>query len=257
MNAKQAPNVRSQVSAEEWQVRVDLAACYRLVALYGWDDIVFTHISARVPAPADNDPHHFLINPYGMMFEEITASSLVKVDEHCNKVIDSPYPVNPAGFVIHSAIHFGRPDVQCVLHTHTPDGVAVAAQKDGLLPISQQATIALASLSYHDYEGIAVNDAEKARLVKDIGNSTNFILRNHGLLTVGPAVADAFLGMFNLQRACEIQVRAQGAATTEVDPRILAGVKAAAEKATRGLGGQIAWPALLRKLDRQDAGYKS
>ena len=257
MNAKRAPNVRSQVSAEEWQVRVDLAACYRLVALYGWDDIVFTHISARVPAPADNDPHHFLINPYGMMFEEITASSLVKVDEHCNKVIDSPYPVNPAGFVIHSAIHFGRPDVQCVLHTHTPDGVAVAAQKDGLLPISQQATIALASLSYHDYEGIAVNDAEKARLVKDIGNSTNFILRNHGLLTVGPAVADAFLAMFNLQRACEIQVRAQGAATTEVDPRILAGVKAAAEKVTRGLGGQIAWPALLRKLDRQDAGYKS
>jgi len=257
MNAKQQNEVRAQVSAEEWQVRVDLAACYRLVALYGWDDIVFTHISARVPGPNHDDPHHFLINPYGMMFEEITASSLVKVDEDCAKILDSPYPVNPAGFVIHSAIHFGRPDVQCVLHTHTPDGVAVAAQKDGLLPISQQATIALASLSYHDYEGIAVNNAEKAQLVSDLGASTNFILRNHGLLTVGPAVADAFLMMFNLQRACEIQVRAQGAAVTAVDPRILAGVKANAEKVTKGLGGQIAWPALLRKLDRLDAGYKS
>ncbi len=257
MNAKQQNEIRAQVSAEEWQVRVDLAACYRLVALYGWDDIVFTHISARVPAPADNDPHHFLINPYGMMFEEITASSLVKVDEQCAKVIDSPYPVNPAGFVIHSAIHFGRPDVQCVLHTHTPDGIAVSAQKGGLLPISQQATIALASLSYHGYEGIAVNDAEKARLVADLGGNMNFILRNHGLLTVGPAIADTFLAMFNLQRACEIQVRAQAAPLVEVDSRIVAGVKANVEKVTKGLGGQIAWPALLRKLDRQDPSYKS
>ncbi|MEO8203722.1 MAG: class II aldolase/adducin family protein [Betaproteobacteria bacterium] len=258
MNAKLAPDIRSQVSAEEWQVRVDLAACYRLVALYRWDDMVFTHISARVPAaPGQHDPHHFLINPYGMMFEEITASSLVKVDENCAKVLDSPYPVNPAGFVIHSAIHFGRPDVQCVLHTHTPDGVAVAAQKGGLLPISQQATISLASLAYHGYEGIAVNDAEKPRLVDDLGNRTNFILRNHGLLTVGPSVADAFLAMFNLQRACEIQIRAQGAPLIEVDPRIIAGAKAASEKATKGMGGQIAWPALLRKLDRLDPAYKS
>ena len=257
MNAKQQNDVRTQVSAEEWQVRVDLAACYRLVALYGWDDIVFTHISARVPGPRDGHPHHFLINPYGMMFEEITASSLVKVDAQCNKILASPYPVNPAGFVIHSAIHFGRPDVECVLHTHTPDGIAVSAQKDGLLPISQQATIALASLAYHDYEGIAVNDAEKERLVRDLGGNTSFILRNHGLLTVGPAVADAFLMMFNLQRACEIQVRAQSAALLQVDPRILAGAKASAEKATRGMGGQIAWPALLRKLDRMDAGYRS
>ena len=253
MNAKQQSDVRAQVSAEEWQVRVDLAACYRLVALYGWDDIVFTHISARVPGPE----HYFLINPYGMMFEEITASSLVKVDEGCAKILDSPYSVNPAGFVIHSAIHFGRPDVQCVLHTHTPDGIAVSAQKDGLLPISQQATIALASLGYHGYEGIAVNDAEKPRLVDDLGNNTNFILRNHGLLTVGPAIADTFLAMFNLQRACEIQIRAQGAAMTEVDPRIVAGVKANVEKVTKGLGGQIAWPALLRKLDRLDTSYKS
>ena len=256
MNANQQNDVRAQVSAEEWQVRVDLAACYRLVALYGWDDIVFTHITARVPAPEHDDPHHFLINPYGMMFEEITASSLVKIDEDCAKVLDSPYPVNPAGFVIHSAIHFARPDVQCVLHTHTPDGIAVSAQKAGLLPISQQATIALASLGYHDYEGIAVNDAEKPRLVADLGNNTNLILRNHGLLTVGPAIADTFLMMFNLQRACEIQIRAQGAPLNEVDPRIVSGVKANVEKVTKGLGGQIAWPALLRKLDRSNAGFR-
>jgi ribulose-5-phosphate 4-epimerase/fuculose-1-phosphate aldolase len=253
MNAKQQSDVRAQVSAEEWQVRVDLAACYRLVAMYGWDDIVFTHISARVPGP----DHHFLINPYGMMFEEITASSLVKVDERCNKVLDSPYPVNPAGFVIHSAIHAGRPDVQCVLHTHTPDGVAVSAQEHGLLPISQQATIALSSIGYHDYEGIAVNDAEKPRLVNDLGHNANFILRNHGLLTVGPSVADAFLVMFNLQRACEIQVRALSAKVKEVDPRIVAGVKANVAMVTKGMGGQIAWPALLRKLGRVNPGHES
>lgn len=253
MNAKQQPDVRAQVSAEEWQVRVDLAACYRLVAMYGWDDIVFTHISARVPGP----DHHFLINPYGMMFEEITASSLVKVDEQCNKVLDSPYPVNPAGFVIHSAIHAGRPDVQCVLHTHTPDGVAVSAQEHGLLPISQQATIALSSIGYHDYEGIAVNDAEKPRLVNDLGRNANFILRNHGLLTVGPSVADAFLVMFNLQRACEIQVRALSAKVKEVDPRIVTGVKANVAMVTKGMGGQIAWPALLRKLGRVNPGHES
>jgi ribulose-5-phosphate 4-epimerase/fuculose-1-phosphate aldolase len=257
MNAKQQTDVRAQVSAEEWQVRVDLAACYRLVAMYGWDDIVFTHISARVPGPLHNDAHHFLINPYGMMFEEISASSLVKVDERCNKILESPFPVNPAGFVIHSAIHSGRPDVQCVLHTHTPDGVAVSAQKGGLLPISQQATIALSSLAYHGYEGIAVNDAEKPRLVNDLGGNTNFILRNHGLLTVGPAIADAFLAMYNLQRACEIQVRAQAAEVGEVHPRIVAGVKANVEMVTKGMGGQIAWPALLRKLDRLDPSYKS
>src|SRR5690606_15473964 len=156
MNAPQK-SLREQVSAEEWQLRVDLAACYRAVALYGWDDLVFTHLSARVPGPE----HHFLINPYGLMFEEMTASSLVKVDMDCRPLHDTPYPVNPAGFVIHSAIHAGREDVLCVLHTHTPAGVAVAAQKQGLLPISQQASVALMSLSYHDYEGIAVRDDEK------------------------------------------------------------------------------------------------
>jgi ribulose-5-phosphate 4-epimerase/fuculose-1-phosphate aldolase len=239
----------------EQDLRIDLAACYRLVARFGWDDLVFTHISARVPG----DEHHFLINPYGMLFEEITASSLVKVDARGEKVGASPYPVNPAGFVIHSAVHAARPDVGCVLHVHTVAGVAVAAQRGGLLPISQQATIALSSLGYHGYEGIALRDDEKPRLVDDLGAGTALILRNHGLLTVGATIADAFLYMFNLQRACEIQVAAQagGGALIEVDPRIVAGVKANVQAVTRGLGGGLAWPGLLRKLDRDAPGYRS
>ena len=172
--------IKSQVSAEEWQLRVDLAAAYRLVALFGWDDLVFTHISARVPG-ADN---HFLINPYGMMFEEVTASSLVKVDQNGEKVMESPYPVNPAGFTIHSAVHAARDDAHCVMHTHSINGVAVSAQAEGVLPISQQATLVLASLGYHDYEGIALNEEEKPRLVTDLSDNTFLMLRNHGLLTV-------------------------------------------------------------------------
>ena len=258
MNAKQQPDVRAQVSAEEWQVRVDLAACYRLVAMYGWDDIVFTHISARVPGPHHNDPHHFLINPYGMMFEEITASSLVKVDEQCNKVLASPYPVNPAGFVIHSAIHAAREDITCVLHSHTAAGVAVSAQVGGLLPISQQATVALASLGYHNYEGIALLAAEKPRLVHDLGMNTSLILRNHGLLTVGNTIADAFLYMYNLQRSCEIQVLAQsgGSELIPVHPAILAGVASNIDLVLKGMGGDLAWPGLLRRLDRVNPGYR-
>ena len=160
-------DVKSQVSPEEWALRTDLAAVYRLVALHGWDDLVFTHISARVPGPE----HLFLINPYGMLFEEITASSLVKVDNHCQKVLESPYPVNPAGFTIHSAIHAGRPDVMCVLHVHTAAGIAVSTEREGLRPLSQQAAIALASLGYHDYEGIALNEDEKPRLQRDLGHN--------------------------------------------------------------------------------------
>jgi ribulose-5-phosphate 4-epimerase/fuculose-1-phosphate aldolase len=244
--------LKGQVSAEEWRLRVDLAACYRLIAAYGWDDLVFTHISARLTGPE----HHFLINPYGMMFAEITASSLVKVDEACRKLTESPFPVNPAGFVIHSAVHAQRPDVVCVLHTHTVAGVAVSAQRSGLLPISQQATIVLASLGYHDYEGIALLDAEKPRLQADLGSNSFLMLRNHGLLTVGPTVADAFLNMFVFQRACEIQLQAQsGGALVEVDTRILSGVKANVEAVTKGMGGGLAWPGLLRKLDRENPGY--
>ena len=253
MSAFSDPRVRDQVSPEEWALRVDLAACYRLVALHGWSDLVFTHISARVPGPE----HHFLINPYGLMFDEITASSLVKVDEHCAKVIDSPHPVNPAGFVIHSAVHAARPDVTCVLHTHTRAGVAVSAQRDGLLPISQQASLVVGSLAYHDYEGLAVRDDEKARLQADLGDRTNLILRNHGLLTVGASVPDAFLAMYLLEVSCQIQVMAMAGGTplTMVDPAVIQGASAAAKVATRGQGSALVWPALRRRLDRELPGY--
>lgn len=247
-------SVRETVSEEEWQTRVDLAACYRIIAMHGWDDLVFTHISARVPGPDE----HFLINPYGMLFEEITASNLVKVDHEGAKVVDSPYPVNPAGFVIHSAVHEARPDVGCVLHTHTRAGVAVSAQADGLLPLSQISLIAYATLGYHDYDGIALNDDEKPRLVADLGDNLALILRNHGLLTVGEKISDAFLMMYALETACQTQIMAQssGGDLVQVPAPIVAGIKAQVEQVTRGMGGDIAWPALLRKLDRRDPSYR-
>jgi ribulose-5-phosphate 4-epimerase/fuculose-1-phosphate aldolase len=246
-------SVRREVSTQEWDLRVALAAAYRLIALYRWDDLIFTHLTVRLPGP----DHHFLINPYGLMFEEITASSLVKVDMNCTPLMPTRFPVNPAGFVIHSAVHAARDDVVCVMHTHTAAGVAVAAQQHGLLPISQQATVALSSLGYHDYEGIALLDDEKPRLVKDLGRNAALILRNHGLLSVGPSVADAFLVLYNLQRACEIQVAALAGGTPLVDigKPILAGVKANVMAVTKGMGGSLAWPALLRRLDRQSPGY--
>jgi ribulose-5-phosphate 4-epimerase/fuculose-1-phosphate aldolase len=248
-------SVRDRVSPEEWKTRVDLAACYRAVALYGWDDLVFTHISARVPGPEA----HFLINPYGMLFEEITASSLVKVDLAGRVVLDSPYPINPAGFTIHSAIHAVRHDAHCVLHLHTPNGIAVSIQAEGLLPLSQQALIASTSLAYHDYEGIALRDDEKPRLVADLGDKIFMILRNHGTLTVGASIEDAFLAMFNLERACQIQVLAQssGRAVTPVAPGIIDMMKQAAAMVTRGLGGGLVWPAILRKLDRLDPSFRT
>jgi ribulose-5-phosphate 4-epimerase/fuculose-1-phosphate aldolase len=251
MNA--VSSIKELVSAQEWQLRVDLAACYRLVALHGWDDLIFTHITARVPGPE----HHFLINPYGLMFEEMTASSMVKVDKDCKPLLPTPHPVNPAGFIIHSAIHEVRDDAVCVLHTHTPAGVGVAAQEAGLLPISQQATVVLTSLGYHGYEGIALMDDEKPRLQADLGQNNFLMLRNHGLLTVGPTIADAFLSMFTFERACQIQVQAQGsgAVLRHVDPAILGGVKQNVKMVTKGMGGSLAWPALLRKLDRENPGY--
>src|SRR5436190_2567106 len=203
--AAKPTSIREHVSAEEWSARVDLAAAYRLVALYGWDDLIFTHISARVPGPE----HHFLLNAYGMMFEEVTASSLIKIDLEGKKVMDSPHFLNPAGFTIHSAVHAAREDALCVMHLHTEGGIAVSAQKDGLLPISQQAMFPSASLAYHDYEGLALNEAEKPRLVSDLGDKKNMILRNHGLLTIGSTVAEAFLSMYLLERACRIQILAQ------------------------------------------------
>lgn len=248
-------DLKDKVSAAEWQTRVDLAACYRLIALHGWDDLIFTHISAKVPGTED-----FLINPFGLMFHEITASSLVKVDLAGNKLMDSPYDINPAGYTIHSAVHEVRPDVDCVLHIHTAAGVAVSAQKQGLLPISQQSLFVLSSLAYHDYEGVAINHEEKARLQRDLGDKHFFILPNHGLLTAGGTIADTFVMMFILQRACEIQVMAQsgGSELIRIPQTILDGARAMAAgvmKTSNGLGGPLAWPALLRKLDQQNPGY--
>ncbi len=251
---KTANGVRDMVSQEEWQMRVDLAAAYRLVALYGWDDLVFTHISARVP----NTDHHFLINPYGMLFEEITAASLVKIDLAGNKVMDSPYHINPAGFTIHSAVHAAREDAICVMHLHTSYGIAVSAQKEGLLPVSQQSLFALASLAYHNYEGVALNEEEKPRLVADLSDKTFMILRNHGLLTVASTIADAFLAMYILETACKIQILAQSGNNEliPIHPQILAGIRTQAKVVTKALGGQLVWPGLLRKLDRMDTSYR-
>lgn len=244
---------KNNISAAEWQQRVDLAACYRLVALYGWDDLVFTHISARVPGP----DHHFLINPYGMMFDEITASSLVKVDLDGNKVSDSEYNINPAGFTIHSAIHAARENAQCVLHIHSLNGVAVSAQKNGVLPLSQQSIFVLASLAYHNYEGVALRDDEKPRLVRDLGDRNFLMLRNHGLLTVAESIPDAFLYMYLFEAACMIQVRAQsgGGELVHIHPQIIETAMAQAAAVTRQAGGGLAWPGLLRKLDRVNPGY--
>ena len=246
-------SVQSQVSDAEWQTRVDLAACYRAVAMYGWDDLVFTHISARVPGPE----HHFLINPYGMMFDEVTASSLVKVDLNGEKVMESDYDINPAGFTIHSAVHEAREDAKCVMHLHTVDGVAVSVLEDGLQAYSQQSLFPLASLSYHNYEGVALNPDEKVRLVNDLGDTQFMILRNHGLLTCADNIPDAFLFMFILQRACEVQIKAQatGQKLIPIPEPILKGIRAQASTVTKQAGGSLAWPGLLRRLDRTNPGY--
>ena len=243
-----------KVSDAEWQTRVDLAAAYRLVAAFKWDDLVFTHISARVPG-SENE---FLINPYGLMFEEITASSLVKIDTAGNKLDDSPFPVNPAGFTIHSAVHSARHDAQCVLHTHALNGIAVSAQKDGVLALSQQSIFVLSSLGYHDYEGVALRDDEKPRLVRDLADNNYLMLRNHGLLTCGRTVADAFLNMYLFETVCAIQIRAQasGGELVIVDPGIVATAQAQGRAATQGVGaGPLTWPGLLRRLNRQNPGF--
>jgi len=244
----------AEFSESEHQARIDLAAAYRLVALYGWDDLIFTHISARVPGAN----HHFLLNPYGMMFEEVTASSLVKIDLAGNKVTESPYFINPAGFTIHSAVHEAREDALCVMHLHTDYGIAVSAQKDGLLPLSQQAMFALSSLAYHNYEGLALDEEEKPRLVADLGDKKYMILRNHGLLTVGRTCAEAFLGMFLLERACEIQILAQsgGGELVPIPREIIGRVASQMSAVTMGQGAALTWPGLLRKLDRIDPSYR-
>jgi len=255
--ALEIPSLKNKVSPEEWAVRVDLAASYRLLTLFGWEDLVFTHISARVPGTEDQ----FLINPYGLFFDEITASSLVKIDLNGNKVGDSPFPVNAAGFVIHSAIHAARHDAKCVLHTHTVNGIAVSAQHGGLLPLSQHSMAVLSSLGYHDFEGPATRDDEKPRLVADLGTNVHLILKNHGLITVGETVGEAFVRMYYLETSCAIQVRAQagGGELTHVSKEILD-----ASYATMQGGGSprrsaavLVWPGLLRRLDRTDSSYRS
>ncbi len=235
---------------------MDLAAAYRLVALYGWDDLIFTHLSAKVPGPE----HHFLLNPYTHTFEEITASSLVKIDESGERVMPMRQPVNKAGFVIHSAIHMAREDAHAVMHLHTPHGQAVSAMAEGLLPHTQTAMIAGHDVAYHDFEGIATDLDERERLVADLGTKNTMILRNHGTLTVGATVAQAFLRLYYLERACEAQVLMLSASRDGLNnpPQ---GVPEKVETQTNGpgmgrLANELVWPAMLRKLDRIDPSYR-
>jgi ribulose-5-phosphate 4-epimerase/fuculose-1-phosphate aldolase len=256
MNA--VPQLKAQVSPEEWAMRVDLAACYRLVDMFGWSDLLGTHISARVPG----EENVFLINPYGLLFEEITASSLVKVDEDGTILSPTDYYINPAGFVIHGAVHMARPEVACALHTHTPAGTSVATQKGGLLPLTQHALAVIAHVAYHGYEGIATDMSERERLVRDLGDSNILVLRNHGLLTVGRTVAEAFVWMYRAERACRMQLAIQqaGAEVTEIPEDVQQTTITRNRLANSPQGhrpiGVLEWPALLRKLDRVDTSYK-
>ena len=249
-------------AATEQQLREELAACYRLIAHFRMTDLIFTHISVRLPGPE----HHFLINPYGLMFDEITASNLVKIDLHGRAVEPSPYPVNPAGFVIHSAIHGAREDARCVLHTHTKAGCAVAALECGLLPVNQISMEFYGRVAYHDYEGIALDLDEQQRLVHDLGDKSVLMLRNHGLLTVGESVSQAFLRMYYLEKACEIQLAAQAAGTLVLPPAAVCehterqfnepGRPLAEGELSDPDGMALAWAALLRLLDRVSPGYR-
>ena len=250
-------SVREQVSPEEWQTRVDLAACYRLTAMYGMTEMIANHISCRVPGAHDQ----FLINPYGMLYEEINASCLIKVDLDGNTLFNaSDYGVNTAGFVIHSAIHMARHDVDCVAHTHTPAGMAVSAMECGLLPLAQT-SMRFLHIGYHDFEGIADDVGERERLVRDLGNHEAMILRNHGLLVVGRTVPGAFSILYRMERACEIQVMALSCNTKLIYPprdvlqATFDRVRPDPNKPNRN--GDLAWPALLRKLDRVDTSYRN
>jgi ribulose-5-phosphate 4-epimerase/fuculose-1-phosphate aldolase len=246
----------ARMSAEEWQTRCDLAACYRLVDLFGWSDLINTRITARVPGPAD----HFLINPYGLLFDEVTASSLVKIDVGGNKVEPSDYEVNSGGFAIPSAVHMARPDVACVLHTHSIAGCAVSMQKDGLLPLNQHALQVIDDVAYHDYEGTARNPEERARLIADLGDRHIMVLRNHGLLVVGTSIAAAFVATYRMERACAMQLAFQqsGAEFHPVGDAVVSAAYARIRLAAgaRNDPAKFEWPALLRKLDRIDPSYK-
>ena len=242
-------------AAAQWSRRVDLAACYRLVALRGWDDLIFTHISARLPGPG----RRFLVNRYGLLFDEVTASNLVEVDADGRGVADAGAETNPAGVAIHRAIHAARDDATCVLHVHHADGIAVSAQAGGLMPLSQPAMVVLDSLAYHDYEGLVLDDDEAARLAAELGGRRFLMLRHHGLVTVGGSVAEAFIAMHHFVAACTIQVRARaaGRGLRMIDDAVGARTRAQFAPGEKGVGRRLAWPALLRRLDRIDPGYRS
>jgi len=247
------PSLKGKVGDEEWAIRVDLAAAYRLVAHYGWDDLIFTHLSARIPGPE----HHFLLNPYQLMFEEVTASSLIKVDVHGNPVEPTPFITNPAGFTIHSAVHMARDDAQAVMHLHTPAGQAVAAHAQGLLPLTQTAMLVLGDLAFHDYEGIAVDLDERARIVADLGDKDAMLLRNHGTLAVGANVGECFLKLYFIERACQAQIMALSAGD-QINRPPQGAAELAAEQGGVGLkmaANLLAWPALKRKAYRLDPGF--
>ena len=247
------PSLKGKVSDEEWKIRVDLAAAYRLVAYYGWDDLIFTHLSARIPGPE----HHFLLNPYNLMFEEVTASSLVKVDTDGNPVEPTPFITNPAGFTIHSAIHMAREDAHAVMHLHTPAGQAVAAHSEGLLPLTQTAMLVRGDLAFHDYEGVATDLDERERLVADLGDKGGMILRNHGTLAVGASVGECFVKLYFIERACQAQIMALSAGDRCNNPP-QGTPELAAEQGAVGLtiaAKLLAWPALLRKAQRLDPSF--
>jgi len=263
MKAAQLKSVKASkapqgISEEEWRMRCDLAAAYRLVADLGWTDMLATHLSARVPGTDD----HFLINPYGMLFEEVTASSLIKVDQDGNILSDTDYMINPAGFVIHSCIHVARHDVECIMHLHTRDGNAVATQKCGLLPITQHALTIYDQVTYHDFEGPALDLDEQKRLVADLGDKRIMILRNHGTLTAGRTVAEAFVLMYRIERACRMQITAQSGGQelntipqSVIDKSVKVNERVFSKEGFAPLG-EKEWAALLRKLDRQGSDYK-
>jgi len=255
LSSVEIPSLEGKVSEEEWKIRVDLAAAYRLVAYHGWDDLVFTHLSARIPGPE----HHFLLNPYNLMFEEVTASSLVKVGMDGLPVEPSPFVTNPAGFTIHSAIHMAREDAQAVIHLHTPHGQAVSAHGDGLLPLTQTAMLIRDEVAYHDYEGVAVDLDERERIIADLGDKNAMLLRNHGTLAVGESVGEAFIRIYFLERACQAQILALSAGDNLNNPP-QGSPEVTAQQGKMGLklaAAALAWPALLRKAHRLDPNFAS
>lgn len=250
-------DVRAAVSTEEWDIRVELAGLYRLAARHGMTDLGGTHFSARVPGPE----HHFLINPYGLLFEEVTASNLVKIDTYGNVVLDNGFAVNPAGFTIHSAVHMAREDIVCVAHTHTVAGMAVSSLKDGLLPMTQHSLRFHGRLSYHDWEGIATNLDERERLVRDLGENYNMILRNHGVMCCGRSVPEAWRALYALEKSCVSQLQAMAIAHGTGRA-----IKLPSEAVRQGTSDKLEsrhgkdivsrdWPRQLGKLDRDEPEY--